>query len=82
MTFNNSEKESSSNVDDTMVSFNLINQDEAEMIFQKLSCQNDQNLPSKRNWTHDEIKLLDFAVDHFCKSNNRTIESLTTRDWK
>lgn len=65
-----------------MVSFNLINQNEAEIIYQKLFSQNDQNLPSKRNWTHDEIKLLDFAVDHFCKTNNRTIESLITRDWK
>jgi uncharacterized protein (DUF2344 family) len=82
MTFNNSEKESSSNVGDTIVDFNLITHEEADMIYKMLSVQSNKDLPIKRNWKHDEVKLLDFAVDHFCQTNNRTISKLTTKDWK
>lgn len=81
MTFNSGDRESSSNAGDSLVSFNLISPEEAERIYKRLESNAVQNTSTKRNWSHDEVKMLEFAVDWFCQSSGKSINNLATKDW-
>lgn len=81
MTFNSGDKESSSNAGDSIVSFNLISNEEADRIYQRLAAAQNQGVTTKRNWGHDEVKLLEFAVDKYCQSSNKGVNELSTKDW-
>ena len=84
MTFWSGDRDLTSNGDDSsMLSYNLISKEEADRIYQKLAAINlHGNNLIKRNWTNDEIRLLEFAVDKFCQSSKRSVNTLTTKDWK
>jgi len=84
MAYSSADKEITSNGDDTsMMSCNLITKEEADRIYQRLVMLNMHSINNiKRNWTSEELKLLEFAVDKFCQTTKRHVSSLTTKDWK
>jgi hypothetical protein len=65
MTFNSGERENTSNAGDSMLSYNTISAEEAQRIHEVLDASNPQYPSTKRNWSQEEIKLLDYAVQQF-----------------
>ena len=83
MIYSSQERDMSSSLVDSSLSLNLITAERAnEIRDQLLVSTSHSSANSKRNWSSDEVKLLDFTIDRFCQSAKKSINLLTTNDWK
>jgi hypothetical protein len=68
--------------DDIEIDDNVIDDEEANDLYMKVSSQSQGRKGYvKKNWTDDETKLLKWAVVTYTKQRNISYQQLTMNDW-